>query len=323
MVSVCGFLTQYYFAVFAFFVAAAFILKQLVHGNLRKTLLFFLTEAVSAVCGIALFPASLKHLFEGDKGKETISLAQNAGKQLLFRCKEFTKLISLDFFGCEWGMAVLFCVVSMAFCACFFQKRSEINKRSSQWILLFFGTAENILFISVLATEVTNRLQFPNRYQFPIYPMLALCAVIVADILCVIRPVKYAFGALTAVFLFRTICLYNQGAVSFLYKGYETALEEVGEIAEGVYVTAGDHLVINDCLLLMQQEEIYVTEESGVGSLAKELEGKEIDRVTVYVNLYFDQQKVAEQAADSLGMESVELLYDNTYTKIYLLRSIR
>ena len=105
--------------------------------------------------------------------------------------------------------------------------------------------------------------------------------------------------------------------------GYETALEEVGEIAEGVYVTAGDHLVINDCLLLMQQEEIYVTEESGVGSLAKELEGKEIDRVTVYVNLYFDQQKVAEQAADSLGMESVELLYDNTYTKIYLLRSIR
>ncbi len=153
--------------------------------------------------------------------------------------------------------------------------------------------------------------------------MLALCAVIVADSLCVIRPVKYAFGALAAVFLFRTICLYNQGAVSFLYKGYETALEEVGEIAEGVYVTAGDHLVINDCLLLMQQEEIYVTEESGVGSLAKELEGKEIDRVTVYVNLYFDQQKVAEQAADSLGMESVELLYDNTYTKIYLLRSIR
>ena len=53
------------------------MLKQLVHGNLRKTLLFFLTEAVSAGCGIALFPASLKHLFEGDKGKETISLAQN------------------------------------------------------------------------------------------------------------------------------------------------------------------------------------------------------------------------------------------------------
>ncbi len=60
-----------------------------------------------------------------------------------------------------------------------------------------------------------------------------------------------------------------------------------------------------------------------MNSLAKELEGKEIDRLIVYVNLYFDQQKIAEQVADSLGMESVELLYDNTYTKIYLLRSVR
>lgn len=299
------------------------MLKQLVHGNLRKTLLFFLTEAVSAVCGIALFPASLKHLFEGDKGKETISLAQNAGKQLLFRCKEFAKLISLDFFGCEWGIAVLFCIVSVAFCICFFYKRSEINKRLSQWSLLFSGTAGYFLVISVLATEVTNRLQFPNRYQFPIYPMLVLCVVIVADSLCVTRPVKYVFGTLAAVFLVQTICLYNQGAVSFLYKGYEAALEEAGEIAEGVYVTTGDHLVINDCLFLTQQKEVYVTEESSVNSLAKELEGKEIDRLIVYVNLYFDQQKIAEQVADSLGMESVELLYDNTYTKIYLLRSVR
>lgn len=321
MTSVLGFLTQYYFVLFAFFAAAAFVAEQLFRRKWKKAVAFAGIEASSAVCGIALFPASLHQLLEGDKGKETMSLAQQAGRYALLRCWEFLKLVSLDFFGCEWGAAVFGCVLlGLFFYACLAGKELQKICHGREGCLLFCSTAGYFVTVSILATEVTNRAQFPNRYQFPIYPMIVLCAVILLEYICSGRCGRRFMAALAAAFLLLTGWLYSRGTVDFVYEGYQEALETIrGDYAdaEAVYVTMGDHLVINDCLFLMQQEETYVVLGELLEELPDVLQNKPCDKLVVYVNIYFDEPAVASDIAAGLGMSSVELLYDNTYTKIY------
>ncbi|MCR5249365.1 MAG: glycosyltransferase family 39 protein [Lachnospiraceae bacterium] len=68
-----GYLTQYYFVFFAFGLALTSIIILIAHRNRRTLSRYLLVLVRSAVLGIVLWPFSLKAVFAGSRGDESIS----------------------------------------------------------------------------------------------------------------------------------------------------------------------------------------------------------------------------------------------------------
>ncbi len=45
----------------------------------------------------------------------------------------------------------------------------------------------------------------------------------------------------------------------------------------------------------------------------------EADRLILYVDIYFEEEQIAEEVAGLLGYSSFSLLYDNTFSQIFVL----
>ena len=116
----------------------------------------------------------------------------------------------------------------------------------------------------------------------------------------------------------------------YLYPGYNNALHLIHEKYSdipGIYITKGDHLVINNCLFLSEQSDTYPMTYEKLPELPKILSayrqsshsGEENLSFLLYVDIYYPEEETAEEVRRLMGCQSVELLYDNTYTQIYLL----
>ncbi len=132
---------------------------------------------------------------------------------------------------------------------------------------------------------------------------------------------KFIWG-ITICYLLFCFYSYGKGTVNYIEEGYETARQtlcaEYKEIP-GIYVTTGDHLVINDCLFLAQQERTYPLRKEQLAELPQILTGVLEDSLILYVNIYYDERQVAESVAKLTDYQSIDLLYDNTYTQIFVL----
>lgn len=90
----------------------------------------------------------------------------------------------------------------------------------------------------------------------------------------------------------------------------------------GIYVTKGDHLVIGNCLFLEMQEQTYPLELDRVEELPGILEDRFSslpDNLILYVDIYFNMEETAEKVRQILGYKQEAMLYDNMFTKIYVL----
>lgn len=73
IVTVLGFLTQYYFAVYALFIFAIIIIKLLREKQFKTALTYFLLHIGYAVIGILIFIPSINHLLHSDRGLSNLA----------------------------------------------------------------------------------------------------------------------------------------------------------------------------------------------------------------------------------------------------------
>ena len=87
----------------------------------------------------------------------------------------------------------------------------------------------------------------------------------------------------------------------------------------GIYVTKGDHLVINNLFFLGEQQNTYSIDKENIEVLPTLLENKKMDKLVLYVDIYYDESETARTVAQMMAYDEVTLLYDNTFTQIYVL----
>ena len=92
--TICGFLTQYYFCIFAFFEFIIFIIiliKNKKYDNLKKYIKYHI---ISAIIGIIIFPASIYHIFFSYRG--ITRLQENYFERLKFYVEEMFREFSIN-----------------------------------------------------------------------------------------------------------------------------------------------------------------------------------------------------------------------------------
>ncbi len=165
-----GFLTQYYYLIFHFFLGVGFCFLLLQKKRIRELLSYGAACVGGLLLAIFYYPASLSHIFRGYRGTEAVgefSDLSNTGERLRFFLGLFDDYVmsgSLSW----WFLAI--CLLGVT--AGYLRKREKgafggINGEAAG--VLIFACAGYFFTVSKTALVLGET---SNRYQLPIYGIL-------------------------------------------------------------------------------------------------------------------------------------------------------
>lgn len=298
-----GFLTQYYYIIFHFFLGAGFCFLLLKNKKIKELIAYVITCAAGLGLAICYYPASLAHIFRGYRGTEAVSEFGNASNTLE-RLRFFGGLFD-DYVmnGTLCGWLLLICLLGVT---CFYIRKKEKGKGkgiSASVGLLFFTGAGYFFTVSKTALVLGET---SNRYQLPIYGIFLFLILygVWATMAELARQLRLkgkiqgqgvmilAAAIALAVAVMNGTALKN-GKVFFLYEEEEEIMEFVKDHREEtVVVFYNDASPDNVWRLsdeLMEYQRVYLASQGNAEPLTDEtIIGSE--RLLVYVADYEDRE---------------------------------
>ncbi|MDE6184988.1 MAG: hypothetical protein K2G39_06130, partial [Lachnospiraceae bacterium] len=272
-----GFLTQYYYIIFHFFLGLAFCLFLLQNKKIKEMFAYSAVCAAGLLGAICYYPASLSHIFRGYRGTEAVSEfgdVSNTWGRLRFFYGLFDDYVMNG--ALSWWLLAI-CLLAVT--AGYLQKKGRA--RMSFWNpsigLILFSCIGYFFTISKTALLLGET---SNRYQLPIYGLLLFLILystwilpsgLMAPIVPKIGEKKIRFalmGTLALLFALTNLSAVKNNKVFFLY-------EEEKEVMEFVRSHKDDTVVIlyneaspdNIWRLsdeLMQYEKTYLASQADV-----------------------------------------------------------
>lgn len=311
-----GFMTQYYYIIFHFFMGAGLCFLLLKDKKIKELISYAFACAIGLLAAIFYYPASMSHIFRGYRGTEAVSEFSNAGNTVE-RLKFFLQLFD------EYVMNGSLCFVVLFLCllwitVSYLVKRKKITgidyheeetRRTKQIMgLLLFSCVGYFFTISKTALLLGET---SNRYQLPVYGIMIFLL-----LYFLLKPVDILIGrygkggqeiakikriaalALMAVILLSDGLALKDGRVFFLYEEEGPIMEYVRENSNVpvvvFYNEASPDNVWRLSDELMEFPEIYLASQGN----AEDITDKKIiesDRLLVYAADYDDSVACVER----------------------------
>ena len=301
-----GFLTQYYYIIFHFFMGAGFCFLLLREKKIKSLFGYAFSCALGFLAAILYYPSALSHIFRGYRGTEAVSEFSNAGNTLE-RLKFFVSLF--DKYVVNGTLAVMLLLICLLWITVFYREKRKPEKGAG---LLLFTCAGYFFTISKTALLLGET---SNRYQLPIYGILLFLLlfflVTPAEILIDRYAGKKAKQGIY-LFLFATVIIVNGAAlretkVFFLYEEEKPVMAYVKENSDVpavvFYNEASPDNVWRLSDELMEFPEIYLASQ-GNGEKITDQKLTESDRLLVYVADHENREACLEnllQSSDRLS----------------------
>lgn len=292
-----GFLTQYFYMVFHFFLGAAFCVYLLSRKKIRVLLSYGAACVLAFGLAVLYYPASMSHIFRGYRGTEAMGEFADTGNTLE-RMQFFTELFDkYEVAGC---LAVILLVICLLWVtrSCLGRRERMVDhpagRRASGrlpaeiWLLVsacagyFFIVAKTALLLG----------ETSNRYMLPIYGLLLfLLLYFLTEPLTGFLPEGKKTGWILFCVLCAGVLLMNgislkAGRVFFLYEEEQAAMAFVRENKDVpvvvFYNSASESNVWRLSDELMEYPEIYLASEDNTDELMDETLNTS-DRVLAYV----------------------------------------
>ena len=193
-----GALTQYYFLIAAFFLAAWYTIQFIVKKQYKKLGKYLVSIAASAGISLAVYPTMWKHIFSSGRGVEARENFSAAGGYLA-NLKTMWNLLDSQLFTNLFKVVLL---GLLALAVIYFVREKKVNK---EFLLKAGAITFGCLGYFFIVTKVAP-YQI-DRYLMPIYPLVYL--LVIGGIFCLmgkIIPAKAAavlcilgFGGLSAI----------------------------------------------------------------------------------------------------------------------------
>lgn len=171
-----GFLTQYYYLIFHFFLGLGFCFFLLKYKKIKELFLYGLFCGVGFAGAVLYYPASLSHIFRGYRGTEAVSEFSNMSntwERLRFFYGLFDDYVMNG--TLSWWLLLL-CVLAVTD-GYFRKKRGGLGRENAAVWLIFFACAGYFFTVSKTALVLGET---SNRYQLPIYGLLMFLILYVA-----------------------------------------------------------------------------------------------------------------------------------------------
>lgn len=225
-VTVCGFLTQYFFLFYCLALAAVTAGLLAAGKRTRELKAYIRTMVLAGAAGVAVFPFSIQDVLSSGRGQEAL---QNLGQGFSGYGERLGAfggiLLRGSFHSLLLGAALLACI---GLCLVFWRIRSAgtAQKRNrALWLMLLLPCAVYFLLAARMSPYLVD------RYIMPLFPfasmLLALFLIKAFGGLLASRPYLLALAALSLGIV--NVAFYDG---TYLYSGYERQLEAARRYGE-------------------------------------------------------------------------------------------
>ena len=324
-----GFLTHYYFAVFAFFVAAFTTLYLFFSKNTRKTsYIYAITVIAGLLSAVLSYPASLRHIFRGYRGTEAMGAFFDMNN-LSDRMGLFVGLI--DDYVLNRTFYILLLIILLAYVQVRF-----MNKRVSPNLCFGLSFITAVGYFAIVMKTALMNYEEAVRYEMPIYGLLIILIVVsLYSLIINTSPVtegdsrdgqvqRLLVGVILAITLVMQFKGLYDGKVLFLYpeekSEKEFATEHKDDVIIYVYDNDNKWKMWDNAHELEQYNRIYCIEMNHEGGIDnKEL--LETKHAYAYVMRYdAGKQLIHRFITDNPNLHTAVLIEERGFADIYELR---
>ena len=324
-----GFLTHYYFAVFAFFVAAFTTLYLFFSKNTRKTsYIYAITVIAGLLSAVLSYPASLRHIFRGYRGTEAMGAFFDMNN-LSDRMGLFVGLI--DDYVLNRTFYILLLIILLAYVQARF-----MNKRVSPNLCFGLSFITAVGYFAIVMKTALMNYEEAVRYEMPIYGLLIILIVVsLYSLITNTSPVtegdsrggqvqRLLVGVILAITLVMQIKGLYDGKVLFLYpeekNEKEFATEHKDDVIIYVYDNDNKWKMWDNAHELEQYNRIYCIEMNHEGGIDNR-ELLEAKHAYAYVMRYdAGKQLIHRFITDNPNLHTAVLIEERGFADIYELR---
>ena len=324
-----GFLTHYYFAVFAFFVAAFTTLYLFFSKNTRKTsYIYAITVIAGLLSAVLSYPASLRHIFRGYRGTEAMGAFFDMNN-LSDRMGLFVGLI--DDYVLNHTFYILLLIILLAYVQVRF-----MNKRVSPNLCFGLSFITAVGYFAIVMKTALMNYEEAVRYEMPIYGLLIILIVVsLYSLITNTSPVtegdsrggqvqRLLVGVILAITLVMQVKGLYDGKVLFLYpeekSEKEFATEHKDDVIIYVYDNDNKWKMWDNAHELEQYNRIYCIEMNHEGGIDNR-ELLEAKHAYAYVMRYdAGKQLIHRFITDNPNLHTAVLIEERGFADIYELR---
>ena len=217
--TVLGFLTQYYFCIYAALVTIVMCVVMIIKKKYKELFKIIGTLVISAVVGLLIFPFAIEHMFFSYRGVSSFG-----NGDYLSRLVQFGKYI-LEAFGSTTMIALALLILALF---------ANIIKRKKEWDMLFLVIAPAIVYVFIIA-KICPFLEL--RYIMNVLPIIAIMIVMVVSGIFENR----AYNTIVVSVVVALLTIYGLVMLKpmFLYEGYQEYIDISKKYSEDSYVFVG------------------------------------------------------------------------------------
>lgn len=315
IVAFLGTFTQYFFGIYLVFASICYLFYLHKENRKRDRKAFCLSVFIGMAAVVAVFPASLQHIFASSRGQGTMGdlLMPQA---FLSRISEYVKILSQNLFG---GILLYLLCAALILCIIASLRERKIAKPSSGFglpLLIFVPAALYFIFVSLAAPfqEI--------RYVFPVFSLFAL--VFIGSFAFLLRRClpKLGAGAILPIGAAGILLLgvFTQ-TVSFEYLNYASVREQLEPYKNQccLLIASAPWEVVGSVEELSKYQATYFHMTSEYFSLPNVQDMGDSDTILLYLGKEYSEKQALNEIGSETNWKNQKKICDNDYFNIYLL----
>lgn len=324
--TVLGFLTQYYFCIFALSVFILMCIRMLTLKKVKPFVRYALYHIISAFIGLLLFPSAIDHIFNSSRGIGSTS-GLSFFAQLEVMIGRITYAFSMHRFI---GVAVFLLILSYIFVRCI-EKNDAPKEKSAKLFNIFLFVVPIVVYIA-LVSKLSPNLDEKTmiRYITPVLPLMSISFLVFVEKLISSANILKENGKnifIYAIVFIMTLSGFIFSSPCYLYRGYNNYLEVANEYKDLNYVYVYDnyftHLnsvpemaIYNKTLII----NLYDEKQKNVLSTDEEIQKSE--KFILSLKKWMDTDEALKEVLSQTGYEKADVLLDqedDTQSILYLI----
>lgn len=295
--TVLGFLTQYYFAIYAFLIfviMAIEMIRRKMYKNLGK---YFAFHALYAVIGVLLFVPCIYHLFFTDRGLKNLGNSAYF-EHLIDYVKHFAYAFSIN------DNMILICSILLVF----FAGIVYLFKKADKKLVVLLTIVPSVIYFFI-AVKLTSFQEL--RYIMPVIPFVSLTLFFILDKLL---QFKYKDVVIIAIAIILVINGMIFSKPKFLYEEYAECLEIAEDNKDKSFVYVYDNFFnhMQSIPEMMIYEKTFIVNVNN-NDMKYFINNNELNNENSYIlciKTYMDNESILNEITNNTDFKNVTKLFE-------------
>lgn len=297
IITILGFLTQYFFAIYAFFIFIIMLIEMIRKKKDRKCISkYIISHIIYAIIGILLFIPSLNHLFFSDRGIKNIassSYLEHLFTYIKFLCYSFSINSNTILIV---GAMCTFIISLMIY-----------YKKSNEKFIILLTTIPTICYF-LITVKMTSFQKL--RYIMPVIPFIVILFFFILDKFINVKFKNTIFVCIAIISIGIGITFSKP---QFLYENYQNAINIANKNSKKSFVYVYDnmfnHMQSIPEMLIYEKTLIINYDKNELEYVINDESLKHENEFILCIKSYMDNEKIIEELKNNTDFKNVILLY--------------